>query len=81
VSSEERQKFNARVQVLFLTLIEKQHGRIGKIVQEGLERYSDEMLVELIESKAGEDLQMIRINGSVVGGLAGMLFYLVNWLL
>lgn len=80
-SAEERLKFNARVQSLLLPLIENQHERIGKIVQEGLERYSDEMLVELIESKAGEDLQMIRINGSVVGGLAGMLFYLVNWLL
>lgn len=80
-SPEERLKFNAQVQALLLPLIEKQHGRIGKIVQEGLERYSDEMLVELIESKTGEDLQMIRINGSVVGGLAGMLIYLVNWLL
>lgn len=80
-SQEERMKFNAQVQDLLLPLIEKQHERIGKIVQEGLERYSDELLVELIESKAGDDLQMIRINGSVVGGLAGMLFYLVNWLL
>ncbi len=80
-SAEERLKFNARVQALLLPLIENQHERIGKIVQEGLERYSDGMLVELIESKAGEDLQMIRINGSVVGGLAGMLFYLVNGLL
>jgi len=80
-SPEERLKFNAQVQALLLPLIENQHERIGKIVQEGLEQYSDEMLVELIESKAGEDLQMIRINGSVVGGLAGMLFYLVNWLL
>lgn len=80
-SPEERRNFNAQVQALLLPLIENQHERIGKIVQEGLERYSDELLVELIESKAGEDLQMIRINGSVVGGLAGMLFFLVNWLL
>lgn len=80
-SAEVRSKFNDRVQALLLPLIENQHERIGTIVQEGLERYSDEMLVELIESKAGEDLQMIRINGSVVGGLAGMLFYLVSWLL
>lgn len=80
-SPEERRKFNAQVQALILPLIENQHERIGKIVQEGLERYSDEKLVELIESKAGDDLQMIRINGSVVGGLAGMLFFLVNWLL
>lgn len=80
-SPEERRKFNAQVQALLIPLIENQHERIGKFVREGLDRYSDEMLVELIESKTGEDLQMIRINGSVVGGLAGMLIYLVNWLL
>jgi uncharacterized membrane-anchored protein YjiN (DUF445 family) len=80
-SREERTRLNTQVQSFLLPLIENQHTRIGKIVQEGLERYSDERLVELIESKAGEDLQMIRINGSVVGGLVGMLIYIVNWLL
>lgn len=77
---EERLEFNAQVQTLLLPVIENQHQRIGKIVQEGLERYSDEMLVELIESKAGEDLQMIRINGSVVGGMVGMLIFILSYI-
>lgn len=80
-SPEEREKFNTRVQTMLFPLVASQHGRIGKIVQEGLERYTDERLVELIEAKTGEDLQMIRINGSVVGGLAGMLIFIVNWLI
>lgn len=75
---EERAKFNRQMQILLFPLLEKQHGRIGKIVREGLERYSDEMLVELIEQKTGDDLQMIRINGSVVGGLVGMMIYILT---
>ena len=37
------------------------------------------MIVNLIESKVGNDLQMIRINGSVVGGLVGMAVFLLTF--
>lgn len=77
-SQEKRDRFNKYVQGALIPLLVNKHRKIGEIVQEGLEKYSNEMLVELIESKAGDDLQMIRINGSVVGGLAGMLIYLVS---
>jgi uncharacterized membrane-anchored protein YjiN (DUF445 family) len=63
-------------------ILEKQigyhHNAIGRLVREGLETLTDEMLVELIEDKAGNDLQMIRINGSVVGGLVGMIIYVLR---
>jgi len=29
----------------------------------------------------GADLQWIRINGTLIGGLAGLLIYAVSWLL
>ncbi|MGE4272412.1 MAG: DUF445 family protein [Desulfitobacterium sp.] len=80
-SPEKQEDFNAYVQGKIIPLINAKHQKIGQLVHEGLEKYSDEMLVELIESKAGDDLQMIRINGSVVGGLAGMLIFLVSGLL
>ncbi|HHY26691.1 MAG TPA: DUF445 domain-containing protein [Desulfitobacterium dehalogenans] len=75
---EKRHRFNRYVQGLVVPFLDNKHEKIGEIVHEGLEKYSNEMLVELIESKAGDDLQMIRINGSVVGGLAGMVIYLVS---
>ena len=66
-------------------ILEKQiihhHNAIGRIVREGLDPLTNDKLVELIEDKAGNDLQMIRINGSVVGGLAGMLIYLLGMVL
>lgn len=66
-------------------ILEKQigyhHNVIGRMVREGLDPLTDDMLVELIEDKAGNDLQMIRINGSIVGGMAGMLIYMLGMVL
>jgi len=63
-----RQKVNA--------LVEKHHSLIGAMVEDRLNRFSDENLVEMIEAKVGEDLNWIRINGSLVGGFVGVLLYL-----
>lgn len=75
---EKRQSLNSMVKFFLSEFVARQHHKIGRFVLEGLEKYSDQMLAELIEDKTGADLQMIRINGSVVGALAGMLFYLIN---
>ena len=75
-----REVLNAQGRELFLSWLERNHAEIGGTVLENLQRFSDADLVDLIESRAGEDLQMIRINGAVVGGLAGMALYLINQL-
>lgn len=62
-------------------LIDAHHTHIGKIVRERLDQYSTAAMVDLIESRVGNDLQMIRINGSIVGGLTGMLIFLIAHLL
>ncbi|HEX2944851.1 MAG TPA: DUF445 domain-containing protein [Clostridia bacterium] len=59
-------------------LIEDNHAVIGQLVREKLNSFTDEMLVDLVENKAGNDLQIIRINGSLVGGLAGVVLYLIG---
>lgn len=61
--------------------IDAHHTHIGKMVRERLDQYSTAAMVELIESRVGNDLQMIRINGSIVGGLTGMLIFLFAYLL
>lgn len=47
----------------------------GLVVRDALGRLSDEDLSRFIEDKAGEDLAWIRINGSVVGGVVGLLLF------
>jgi uncharacterized membrane-anchored protein YjiN (DUF445 family) len=56
----------------------RNHNFIGSIVKQTLDQYDDKKLNEFIEDKFGEDLQWIRINGSVVGGIigAGMFLFL-----
>lgn len=57
--------------------VSQNHGQIGRIVSDYLESFSNDELVAYIEDKVLDDLQMIRINGSLVGGLVGMLLFLI----
>jgi len=59
--------------------IDDEHGNIGKIVKENLNKYNDTMLIELIESNVGNDLQLIRINGSLVGGIVGIIIFIIKY--
>ena len=43
-------------------------------------KYSKEDFVKLVESRVGDDLQMIRINGSVVGAFAGMGLFILSFI-
>ncbi|WP_298840189.1 DUF445 domain-containing protein [Clostridium sp.] len=63
---------------LIYKFIDAKHKNVGKIVKENLSKYSDTMLIELIESNAGNDLQLIRINGSLVGGIVGIIIYIIK---
>ncbi|MCB2307213.1 DUF445 domain-containing protein [Clostridium estertheticum] len=64
---------------LIYKFIDDKHKNVGKIVKENLSKYSDTMLIELIESNAGNDLQLIRINGSLVGGVVGIIIYIIKY--
>jgi len=43
-----------------------------------VQRWDAQELSYLIELNIGKDLQYIRINGTVVGGLVGLVLYLVS---
>ena len=57
--------------------LSRHHSVITRMIQERLDEFSDDKLVEFIESRIEDDVQMIRINGSVVGSLVGMLLYAI----
>jgi uncharacterized membrane-anchored protein YjiN (DUF445 family) len=56
-------------------LVERHHGRIAAFIENGVRALGPEGAVRLIEEHAGDDLQFIRVNGTVVGGLAGGAIY------
>ena len=63
-------------------LADKYHHTIGEMVRSSLDpgKLDDKALVEQIEEKVGDDLQYIRLNGAVVGGLAGILLAIIKLL-
>ena len=48
------------------------HSKIGKLVQENLDKLDDKTLIEMIENNVGKDLQWIRVNGAVCGFMIGL---------
>ncbi len=76
-----QEHFESLVKTKITAWIDHKHDKIGEIVRDNLDQLSNETLIKLIEDKAGNDLQMIRINGSLTGGLAGILIYLASYLI
>jgi len=62
-------------------LVERYHGQIARFIENGVRALGPEGAVRLIEEHAGDDLQYIRVNGTVVGGLAGGAIYGIHLLL
>jgi uncharacterized membrane-anchored protein YjiN (DUF445 family) len=64
-------------------LAEKYHHTIGDMIRTSLhpERLDDRGLVNQIEDKVGNDLQYIRLNGAVVGGLVGIFLGIIRFLM
>ncbi|MDF2503640.1 DUF445 domain-containing protein [Clostridium sp.] len=60
-------------------LIDDKYDYIGKWIRENLNKYSNKEIVDTMEQKLSEDLQIIRINGSIVGGLVGAVIYLLTF--
>jgi uncharacterized membrane-anchored protein YjiN (DUF445 family) len=53
-------------------------GQIVQLVSETVKRWDARTVSGRIESAVGRDLQFIRVNGTLVGGLVGVLIHLLN---
>ena len=76
-SAEMQQRFDAKLKDFLEAELAKHHRLIPGIIRERLEEFSDDELVEFVEDKVQDDLQMIRINGAIVGALVGMGLYIL----
>ncbi|OPJ55719.1 DUF445 domain-containing protein [Clostridium oryzae] len=74
-----KENTDIKIKKYLLASVSSAHKVVERLVRDNLNNYSDKMLVNLVETKAGNDLQLIRINGSVVGGLVGMLAFLISY--
>lgn len=78
-----RKSLQRRADAMFKNLLEAElndhHAFITQMVKARLEDFSDDELIAFVESRVDDDLQMIRINGSVVGAMAGMALFLIAY--
>jgi uncharacterized membrane-anchored protein YjiN (DUF445 family) len=77
---ERRASFDRWVRATADDLLRRYHHQIGLTVRENLEALDTGRLVTMIEARVGNDLQFIRLNGAVVGGLVGLVLAAVRWL-
>lgn len=77
--AEQQQRLDRWIKEKVATLVERHHGEIGNLVQYNLEKLDDKQLVRQVEEKVGDDLQYIRLNGAIVGGLVGAGIYLAKY--
>mgnify|MGYP003309316856 CR=1 FL=1 len=77
VTDEWKHRVDRWIKRFFRDQLEQHHQVIAEQVQGQLNKYTDDEISELVESKVADDLQMIRINGALVGSLVGMALYLV----
>ncbi|MEO8296890.1 MAG: DUF445 domain-containing protein [Burkholderiales bacterium] len=56
-------------------LVVSNRGKVAAYIQAQIDAWSKEEMTDRIELAIGRDLQFIRINGTVVGGLVGLVLY------
>lgn len=56
------------------------HDYIRTELEQIVMNWDIDIMIEKVEEQVGNDLQFIRINGTVVGGIIGILLFFITWL-
>ena len=61
-------------------LVQRNKHRATRFVAEQVQSWDVSQLTRVVELNIGTDLQYIRVNGTIVGGLIGLTIHTVAWL-
>jgi uncharacterized membrane-anchored protein YjiN (DUF445 family) len=70
-----RERLNHWLREMLIYVVENYRAPISEIISDTVEQWDAESTSRRIELQIGRDLQFIRINGTLVGGLVGVLLY------
>jgi uncharacterized membrane-anchored protein YjiN (DUF445 family) len=71
-------KINTFIRVDMLDILLRNKKAIGNLIATSVQSWDKEEIAEKLELEVGKDLQFIRINGTVVGGIVGLFIYFVE---
>jgi uncharacterized membrane-anchored protein YjiN (DUF445 family) len=71
-------QLNRRIRIIGERLLLPYRVEIGAYIERVVRNWDSATLVDRLELQVGKDLQYIRINGTLVGGLVGVLIYAVS---
>ena len=73
--SDLREVLNRSLSEFLFDFIEKNREAVGRVIAATVDRWDVGQLIAKVEEAVGDDLQFIRLNGTVVGGFAGLLLH------
>src|SRR5262245_44403397 len=71
-------RLNRRIRLALLRVLLPRRAEIGAYVTQVVNNWDTATLVDRIELQVGKDLQFIRINGTIVGGLVGLIIFAIS---
>ena len=78
---ELRTEINQGLVAVLRSFIADQKSGVSSFIADQVKGWDMAQLISLIEINVGKDLQYIRFNGSLIGGLAGLALYTLEYLL
>ncbi|MDP2802662.1 MAG: DUF445 family protein [Phreatobacter sp.] len=83
LASDPRMKaeMNEGFVVALSTLVDQQKSGASRFIADQVKAWNMQQLIRLIELNIGRDLQYIRLNGTLIGGLAGLVLHTIEVLL
>ncbi|QPC88043.1 DUF445 family protein [Mesorhizobium sp. NBSH29] len=73
-----RREMNAGFAIALATFVESQKSGVSSFIADQVKGWDLGQLTDLIELNVGRDLQYIRFNGMIIGGLAGLVLHSVE---
>jgi uncharacterized membrane-anchored protein YjiN (DUF445 family) len=70
-----RDALNGRIRSLLVQLADRHGEDVARLVSDTIRGWDAATVVEKLETNVGRDLQFIRLNGTVIGGLVGLVLH------
>jgi uncharacterized membrane-anchored protein YjiN (DUF445 family) len=76
--AERKERINRRIRAVTQQFLLLYRVEIGAYIERVVHNWDSATLVDRLELQVGKDLQYIRINGTLVGGLVGLLIFIAS---